>query len=41
MEAVLLSTPISYLKSRLENGDKRAATMLSLKEDIDKPLVDR
>ncbi len=38
MEAVLLSTPISYLKSRLENGDKRAETMLRLKEDIDKPL---
>lgn len=38
MEAVLLSTPISYLKSKLENGDKRAAAMIKLKEDIDKPL---
>lgn len=38
MEAVLLSTPLSYLKSRLENGDKSAATMLKQKEDIDKPL---
>ena len=38
MEAVLLSTPISYLKSKLENGDKNAETMLKLKEDIDKPL---
>lgn len=38
MEAVLLSTPISYLKSRLENGDKSAELMLQLKEDIDKSL---
>ena len=38
MEAVLLSTPISWLKSRLESGDKTAGTMLTLKEDIDKPL---
>jgi CBS domain containing-hemolysin-like protein len=38
MEAVLLSTPISYLKSKLKNGDKSAETMLKLKEDIDKPL---
>jgi CBS domain containing-hemolysin-like protein len=35
---VLLSTPISWLKSRLESGDKTAGTMLTLKEDIDKPL---
>lgn len=38
MEAVLLSTPISYLKSKLESGDKSAKSMLELKEDIDKPL---
>ncbi|WP_373492747.1 CNNM domain-containing protein [Aquiflexum sp.] len=38
MEAVLLSTPLSYLKSRLENGDQSAKTMLKHKEDIDKPL---
>lgn len=38
MEAVLLSTPISWLKSRLESGDKTAGTMITLKEDIDKPL---
>lgn len=38
MEAVLLSTPISYLKSKLESGDKGAETMVALKEDIDKPL---
>ncbi|GGD30710.1 CNNM domain-containing protein [Flavobacterium orientale] len=38
VEAVLLSTPLSYLKSRHENGDKDAETMLHLKQDIDKPL---
>ena len=38
MEAVLLSTPLSYLRSKLENGDKSAETMLKQKEDIDKPL---
>lgn len=38
MEAVLLSTPVSYLKSKLENKDKSAESMLKLKEDIDKPL---
>jgi len=38
MEAVLLSTPISYLKSKIEIGDKSAEKMLELKEDIDKPL---
>lgn len=38
LEAVLLSTPVSYLKSKLENGDKNAENMLKLKEDIDKPL---
>ncbi|MDT8415346.1 MAG: CNNM domain-containing protein [Flavobacteriaceae bacterium] len=38
MEAVLLSTPISFLRSQVENGDKRAETMLALKEDVDKPL---
>ena len=38
MEAVLLSTPVSYLKSRVENGDKSSETMLKLKGDVDKPL---
>lgn len=38
MEAVLLSSPVSYLKSRLENGDEGARSLLKLKEDIDKPL---
>lgn len=38
MEAVLLSTPISYLKSVIKSGDKNAALMLKQKENIDKPL---
>lgn len=38
MEAVLLSTPVSFLKSKIELGDKNAETMLELKSDIDKPL---
>lgn len=37
-EAVLLSTPISYLKSRIEKGDKNAGKLLAQKEEIDKPL---
>lgn len=38
LEAVLLSTPVSYLKSKMENGDESAEELLKLKEDIDKPL---
>ncbi len=38
MEAVLLSTPVSYLQSRIENGDKQAEYFLQQKENIDKPL---
>lgn len=38
MEAVLLSTPISYLRSKIQSGDKSSESMLELKEDIDKPL---
>lgn len=38
MESVLLSTPISYLKSKVAMGDKSAEAMFKLKEDIDKPL---
>jgi CBS domain containing-hemolysin-like protein len=38
MEAVLLSVPLSFLKSKSENGDKSADAMIALKEDIDKPL---
>jgi CBS domain containing-hemolysin-like protein len=38
MEAVLLSVPISYLKSKSENDDSSANAMIKLKKDIDKPL---
>ncbi len=38
MEAVLLSTPLSYLKAKVDQGDATAITFLKLKEDIDKPL---
>lgn len=38
MEAVLLSTPISYLKARAETGSTAAVRMIKLKEDIDRPL---
>jgi CBS domain containing-hemolysin-like protein len=38
IEAVLLSTPISYLKSKIEKGDKDAESMLKHKENVDKPL---
>ena len=38
MEAVLLSTPISYLKIQQENGYKWAGPFLEFKTTIDKPL---
>jgi CBS domain containing-hemolysin-like protein len=38
MEAVLLSVPMSYLKSKAENKDNTADAMIAYKEDIDKPL---
>lgn len=38
MEAVLLSSPVSYLRARSGTGDSGAETMLRLKNDIDKPL---
>ncbi|WP_027002936.1 CNNM domain-containing protein [Hugenholtzia roseola] len=38
LEAVLLSAPIPYLKSRAEQGQESAKTLLELKEDVDKPL---
>lgn len=38
MEAVLLSVPMSYLKSKAENNDDDAKSMIKHKEDIDKPL---
>lgn len=38
MEAVLLSVPISYLRSRSARGAVSSDAMIELKEDIDKPL---
>lgn len=38
METVLLSTPMSYIKSRQEMGDDAASKMIHLKNDIDKQL---
>jgi CBS domain containing-hemolysin-like protein len=38
MEAVLLSTPLSYVKAKIEQGITSANTFLNLKQDIDKPL---
>ncbi len=39
MEAVLLSTPVFYLKSKLEQGVKSAGVMIKQKENIDRPLA--
>lgn len=38
MEAVLLSTPLSYLKAKSERGNKTADKFIKLKENIDRPL---
>ncbi|MEX2484451.1 MAG: CNNM domain-containing protein [Brumimicrobium sp.] len=38
MEAVLLSTPVSYLRAKANKGDVNAKTFIDLKKDIDKPL---
>lgn len=37
-EAVLLSTPVSYIKAKIEMGSTSAQNFLALKEDVDKPL---
>lgn len=37
-EAVLLSTPISYLKAKLGQGERSAENFINLKENVDKPL---
>ena len=38
LESVLLSTSISFLNVKEENGNKSATTFIKLKNDIDKPL---
>lgn len=39
MESVLLSTPLSYLNVKLEEGKKSAKTFIGLKENVEKPLA--
>jgi CBS domain containing-hemolysin-like protein len=38
MEAVLLSTPMSFLKVKEEAGQKGASLMIKLKQNIDRPI---
>lgn len=38
LEAVLLSAPVPYLRTKTEGGSKIAAAMLGMKAQIDKPL---
>ena len=38
MESVLLSTPMSFLNVKEENGHKSATTFIKLKNNIDRPL---
>lgn len=38
MEAVLLSLPMSFLKSKAEQGDKKVNLMIIYKTDVDRPL---
>ncbi len=38
VEASLLSTPLSYLKAKHDQGNKAATTFIRFKDDIDKPL---
>ena len=38
MEAVLLSTSLSYLKVKQDSGSKSATILIKLKENIDRPL---
>ena len=38
MEAVLLSTPISFLRAKANKGDSNAKIFIDLKKDIDRPL---
>ena len=38
LESVLMSTPISYLTMKEDEGDKHAALMMKFKQDPDRPL---
>jgi Mg2+/Co2+ transporter CorB len=37
-EAVILSIPVSYVKTRMSHGSKTAKRLMEYKDDIDKPL---
>jgi CBS domain containing-hemolysin-like protein len=39
MESVLLSTPLSFLYAKVEEGQKSASTFIKLKSDIERPLA--
>lgn len=39
MEAVLLTTPLSYARVKAEGGSKSAKTFIRLKENIDRPIT--
>lgn len=38
LEAVLLSTPISFVNMKLKNGEKSAILLMKYKQDIDRPI---
>ena len=39
LESVLMSTPVSFINMREEEGDKNAELFMKLKTDIDKPIA--
>ena len=39
LESVLMSTPLSYLTMKEDEGDKNAALFLKFKQDPDRPLM--
>lgn len=39
LESTLLSTPISYITMRQEEGDAHAALFLKMKQEPDRPLA--
>ncbi|MBR1873227.1 MAG: DUF21 domain-containing protein [Bacteroidales bacterium] len=39
LESVLMSSPISYLTMKAEEGDRNASLMLKMKSDMDRPIA--
>ena len=39
LESVLMSTPISFISAKVEEGDKNAKLMEKMKDDIDRPIA--